>query len=103
MRMQMEFPRILKHLNENYLEILGTFSPLFMTLFVYMTPLDVASRLFELFLLDGEKVLLTIIMKMVELKQRKILSLSDLDLQQYMLCGMVKECTNLYTLEKLLQ
>jgi hypothetical protein len=96
-RMQMEFPRILKHLNENYLEIL------FMTLFVYMTPLDVASRLFELFLLDGEKVLLTIIMKMVELKQRKILSLSDLDLQQYMLCGMVKECTNLYTLEKLLQ
>ena len=99
----MEFPRILKHLNENYLEILGTFSPLFMTLFVYMTPLETASRLFELFLMDGEHVLLTIILRMIELKQRKILSLSDLDLQQYMLCGMVKECTNSFTLENLLE
>jgi hypothetical protein len=78
--MQMEFPRILKHLNENYLEIVGTFSPLFMTLFVYMTPLDVASRLFELFLLDGENVLLTIILKMIELKQKKIMAMNDLDL-----------------------
>ena len=79
-RMQMEFPRILKHLNENYLEIVGTFSPLFMTLFVYMTPLDVASRLFELFLLDGENVLLTIILKMIELKQKKIMAINDLEL-----------------------
>jgi len=78
--MQMEFPRILKHLNENYLEIVGTFSPLFMTLFVYMTPLDVASRLFELFLLDGENVLLTIILKMIELKQKKIMAINDLEL-----------------------
>jgi len=66
--MQMEFPRILSHLAENHLEVAGTFSPLFMTLFVYMTPFDVASRLFELFLLDGELVLIRIILKMIELK-----------------------------------
>ena len=50
--MQMEFPRILKHLSDNYLEVHGTFSPLFMTLFVYMTPFDVATRLFEVFLVS---------------------------------------------------
>lgn len=66
--MQMEFPRILKHLTENFLEISGTFSPLFMTLFVYMTPFDVATKLFELFILDGELVLIRILLKMIELK-----------------------------------
>lgn len=67
-RMEMEFPRILKHLSENFLEITGTFSPLFMTLFVYMTPFDVATKLFELFLVDGELVLIRVILKMIELK-----------------------------------
>ena len=67
-RMQIEFPRIYKHLQDNFLEIIGTFTPLIMTLFVYMTPLEVSSRLFELFLIDGEHVLLTIVLKMIELK-----------------------------------
>ena len=76
----MEFPRILKHLQDNYLEISGTFSPLFMTLFVYMTPFDVATKLFELFILDGELVLIRVILKMIELKQKVILALIDTDL-----------------------
>jgi len=101
-RMQMEFPRILSHLAENYLEVAGTFSPLFMTLFVYMTPFDVASRLFELFLLDGELVLIRVILKMIELKQRKILGMQETELQRYMLSGMVAECTRSYSLARLL-
>jgi hypothetical protein len=74
-RMSMEFPRILRHLQDNCLEVTGTFSPLFMTLFVYMTPLDVASRLFDLFLIDGEHVLLRVILRMIEINQRKILKM----------------------------
>lgn len=74
-RMSMEFPRILRHLQDNFLEVTGTFSPLFMTLFVYMTPLDVASRLFDLFLIDGEHVLLRVILRMIEINQRKILKM----------------------------
>jgi Rab-GTPase-TBC domain len=66
----MEFPRILKHLQNNYLEVSGTFSPLFMTLFVYMTPFDVATKLFELFIIDGELVLIRVLLKMIELKQK---------------------------------
>ena len=64
----MEFPRVKKHLRDNCLETSGTISPLFMTLFVYMTPFDVATKLFELFLLDGELVLIRVILKMIELK-----------------------------------
>ena len=97
-RMQLEFPRILEHLTDNYLEISGTFSPLFMTLFVYMTPFDVATKLFELFLLDGELVLIKVLLRMIELKQKVILSLQDTDLQSYMLSGMVAECTRSYSL-----
>ena len=97
-----EFPLIKKHLRDNCLEISGTFSPLFMTLFVYMTPFDVATRLFELFLLDGELVLIKLLLKMIEVKQRKILALEDTELQRYMLSGMVIECTRQYDLGRLL-
>lgn len=51
-----------------------------MTLFVYMTPFDVATKLFELFILDGELVLIRVILKMIELKQKVILALIDTDL-----------------------
>ena len=100
--LQQEFPLIKKHLKDNCLEISGTFSPLFMTLFVYMTPFDVATRLFELFLLDGELVLIKLLLKMIEVKQRKILALEDTELQRYMLSGMVIECTRQYDLGRLL-
>jgi len=67
-RIQNEFPLIKKHLKDNCLEICGTFSPLFMTLFVYMTPLDVATKLFELFLIDGELIFIKLLLKMIEVK-----------------------------------
>jgi hypothetical protein len=45
-----------------------------------MTPFDVATKLFELFILDGELVLIRVILKMIELKQKVILALIDTDL-----------------------
>lgn len=83
-RLQHEFPRILRHLRENGLQIEGTFSAHFMTLYVYLTPIEIATRLFELFLLDGEAALLQVLLRMIELKQKKILRLEDCDLQKYM-------------------
>lgn len=56
-RLQLEFPRVLKHLEENCLGTEGTFSAHFMTLFVYLTPIEIATRVFELFILDGESAL----------------------------------------------
>jgi hypothetical protein len=101
-RLEEEFPKVLKHLNNNYLEVYGTFSPLFMTLFVYMTPFDSASRLFEMFIIDGEMVLIKLLLRMIEMKENKILRLMDMELQRYMLSDLMKECTSEYTLAKLL-
>ena len=39
-----------------------------MTLFVYLTPVEIATRLFEIFILDGEIAILRIILRMIELK-----------------------------------
>ena len=52
----------------NYMEVEGTFSPHFMTLYVYLTPIEIATRLFEIFLLDGENALIRMLLKMIALK-----------------------------------
>ena len=67
-RMQQEFPRVLNHLKENCLPIEGTFSPHFMTLYVYLTPVEIATRMFEIFLLDGDNALIRVLLHMIELK-----------------------------------
>lgn len=44
-----------------------------MTLYVYLTPIEIATRLFELFILDGELALIHVLLRMIDLKQKKIL------------------------------
>lgn len=91
-RIQSEYPKVLKHMKANYMEVEGTFSPHFMTLYVYLTPVEIATRLFEIFLLDGESALLRLLLKMIAVKQKQILSMNDMELQHYLLSGMVIEC-----------
>jgi hypothetical protein len=62
------------------LEVEGTFSAHFMTLYVYLTPIEIATRLFELFILDGENALIGVLLRMIELKQKKILKKDDFEL-----------------------
>lgn len=79
-RLHHEFPRVLKHLKRCSLEVEGTFTPHFMTLYVYLTPIEIATRLFELFILDGETALIRVLLRMIELKQKKILKKDDCEL-----------------------
>ena len=51
-----------------------------MTLFVYLTPIEIATRLFELFILDGESALINVLVRMIDLRQKKILKLVDCEL-----------------------
>ena len=101
-RIQQEFPRVLKHMKANYMEVEGTFSPHFMTLYVYLTPIEIATRLFEIFLLDGEGALLRMLLKMISIKQRAILNKEDMELQGFLLSGMVIECIEQHSLTYLL-
>ena len=67
-------------MKDNFMEIEGTFSPHFMTLYVYLTPIQIATRLFEIFLLDGENALIKLLLRMIELKQKQIVAKEDTEL-----------------------
>ena len=69
-----------------------------MTLYVYLTPIEIATRLFELFILDGETALIRVLLRMIDLKQKKILKLEDYELQKYMQSGMIIECTDEFSI-----
>ena len=58
----------------------AAFSPVFITLFIYQIPLDIATRIFEFFILDGEMALLKILFKMLDYKREKMLSLYEFEL-----------------------
>ena len=79
-RMEEEQPEVLEHLRQNSMEIEGSFSPHFMTLFVYLTPIEIATRLFEVFILDGDMALISLLMRMIELKEGELLARHDTEL-----------------------
>ena len=51
-----------------------------MTLFVYLTPVEIATRLFEVFIFDGDLAIVRILLRMIELKRGKIMQLRDTQL-----------------------
>ena len=51
-----------------------------MTLFVYLTPIEIATRLFEIFILDGDMALIRVILRMIELKLGEIMKRQDTEL-----------------------
>ena len=73
-----------------------------MTLFVYLTPIEIATRLFEVFILDGDMALVDLLMRMIELKAGDLLEREDTELQRYVLSGMITECVEEYSIGYLL-
>ena len=51
-----------------------------------------ATHIFDIFLLQGEYVIIKLILKFIKEKQDKILSLYENDLKQYMTKGMYIDC-----------
>ena len=92
----------MEHLIENFMEIETTFTPHFMTLFVYLTPLEIATRLFEIFILDGEQSLIKVILRMIDLKKDEIMRREDQELQRYILSDMIQECVEEFSIGHLL-
>ena len=100
-RLEEEQPEVLEHLRANSLEI-DRISPIFLTLFVYETPIEIATRLFEVFILDGDMALISILMRMIELKAGDLLDREDMELQNYVLRRMTTECVEEYSVGYLL-
>ena len=101
-RMEEEVPEVLYHLQRNSMEVEGSFAPHFMTLFVYLTPIEIATRLIEVFILDGDYALVTVLFRMITLKKEELMSREDTELQRYVLSGMITECVEEYSIGYLL-
>ena len=79
------------------------FSSQIITLFIYDNDRAKAFRIFELFLLDGEQILIDLIAAMLQIKKQKIVTLEELDLMNFLRKDMVQECFNEIEFGKLLE
>lgn len=79
------------------------FSAYFLTLCVYIAPLEVSVKIMDLFLMEGEEVLLNLILKMLVLKKTKILRLKSGELHNFLSKRLVVECFEQYKAESLLE
>ena len=70
----------------------ASFSSQLITLFIYDMPFDAAIRVFELFLLDGEQVLVDLLAGMIQHKKSTICGLHDLELMTYLRKDLPQEC-----------
>jgi Rab-GTPase-TBC domain len=95
------FPDIHKHFEEQDIQLLACFSQYFISLFLYDIPSNVGTRILDIFLLEGEKVLFNLLYKMISLKRSKILLLNSQDLLYYLRKKLVKECFEEYNLSTL--
>jgi len=81
----------------------ASFSSQLITLFIYDNDFSAAVKVFELFLLDGEKVLVDLLAGMILHKKHKVLSFDDLELMNYLRKDMVQECLSEMSISDILR
>jgi len=62
----------------------AAFSSQIITLFIYDASPLLATRIFEMFLVDGAQVIVDVIASMLELAEKELLKLEELDLMNYL-------------------
>lgn len=78
------------------------FSTQLISLFIYDSDLEQAIKIFELFLFEGEQVLLNLLGGMVIHKKRSIVRLTELELMNYLRKDMVTECLTEMSISEIL-
>jgi len=91
-RLEQEHPRLLEHLRDNSLGVENTFVSAFMTFSIDKCPLEISTRLFEVFLIDGDSGYLNCLIRMIEARQQRIYSLKEDKLQRYMHSEILIDC-----------
>ena len=72
------------HLHSEEAQMAASFSSQLITLFIYGNDFNAAAKVFELFLLDGEQVLVDMLAGMIQHKRHTILQLEELELMSYL-------------------
>ena len=101
-RLMEEFPSLLRHLEENSLVVTqGIFTGHFMTFGMNNCPVEIATRLFEMFILDGEQSFIHLLLRMIELRQDEMYTLTDVSLQNYIHTDLIAKCIQNYPMRTL--
>lgn len=73
LRLKKRVPAVYEHFRKQDVSMVGLFSHIFLTAFVYKAPLEFSVRMFDLFLLDKEEALISCVVKIMNLMQERIL------------------------------
>ena len=72
------------HMHREQVPMAASFSSQLITLFIYGNDFNAAAKVFELFLLDGEQVLVDMLAGMIQHKRHTILQLEEMELMSYL-------------------
>jgi len=101
-RLQKHLPAIHMHLEAEEIGVEVPFTPLVMTVFACGMPHNLAVRVMDVFLVDGEEALFVLLLRMLERKERDILALEGEALYVYLKANLAVECFLQYPFETLL-
>lgn len=95
-KMKREVEEIYDVLVQLDLPMEGIFAPYFLTLFLYSTPIEIAEKIIDCFLYNGEEFLLEMTIRMLKMKRQTILCLickdsAAFDIQVYLSKNMVED------------
>jgi len=91
-KVKLHLPNLYNHIETNGVYFEGLFSPMFMTLFMSCAPLSLAVRIFDLFLVEGEDIILQCIINILELMQEQIMKFKREAVHLFIKSDMIKEC-----------
>lgn len=80
----------------------ASFSSQLIALYTYDTTFEVSTRIFEMFLLQGDRVIIDLIASLLDLKWEKLLELEDLDLMNYLRKDLITEALQTKRIEELI-
>lgn len=81
----------------------STFTTQLITLYSYDAPVEIATRVFELFLIDGAQVIVDLAASLIEANYENMMRLEELDLMHYMRKDIVINGFKKHSLKELLQ
>lgn len=61
----------------------AAFTSQIITLFIYDAPLPIATRIFEMFLVEGEQVILDLIAGLIETQYSEIITMEETELMEF--------------------
>ena len=102
-KLKEDFPHISKHLDEQDFTIGAAFSPLFITLYIYQIEHKYSMRIFEYFILDGDKALMSILWRILQLQGDKICELVEMELIQYLRTDIINDCIEKHGINSLFE